>query len=399
MPGVQNNLSYGGRHHSIFRDSLVHRSLSIKGTAAIKRVEAEEISTDVLKVAGVAVNGSVDLSNYSTTTDMNTAISTALSNHSDALTNLTDVQLTTPNDNDLLKYETSTGKWRNVAGATLAYDISLGDLNNVTLNPSIPDASLLMYYYGSWISYPFYTNFPHAFTGHTSKASGDVLYWNGSSYAWSNSIYQAPGSYLTSVSLSTISDWPSAVSATEVGYLDGVTSSVQTQLQCKFGYMTNVEDTAVNDVGNAKPSVGDVPTNTADWREYPSWNTSTDKIDLLGGKATLTSTGATINIAGYYRLSAHLFFSNYSGSRNRGIMTRFYKNSSTFVGPVASSYMFEQDLPDHNYGVSSDHAQITHFTQLSVNDTISVMTARIGGGGTIKTLAGYSTFHIEYLIT
>lgn len=33
-----------------------------------------------------------------------------------------------------------------------------------------------------------------------------------------------------SVALSDIADWPSSVSVTEVGYLDGLTANVQTQL-------------------------------------------------------------------------------------------------------------------------------------------------------------------------
>ena len=54
MP-IGNNLSYGGRHHSIFRDSLVQRSLVIKGTAAITKIE-----TDELKVNGQSVYAAVD---------------------------------------------------------------------------------------------------------------------------------------------------------------------------------------------------------------------------------------------------------------------------------------------------------------------------------------------------
>jgi hypothetical protein len=49
MP-VGNQLRYGGRHHSIFRDSLVQRSLIIKGTAAITNIEAETIKTESLTV-------------------------------------------------------------------------------------------------------------------------------------------------------------------------------------------------------------------------------------------------------------------------------------------------------------------------------------------------------------
>lgn len=41
------------------------------------------------------------------------------------------------------------------------------------------------------------------------------------------------GAYLTTVAIADISDWPAAVSAIEVGYLDGVTSAIQTQIDGK----------------------------------------------------------------------------------------------------------------------------------------------------------------------
>ena len=52
MPAVTNKLAFGGRHHNIFRDSLVQRSLIVRGTAAIHRVEAEHINCDDLIVNG-----------------------------------------------------------------------------------------------------------------------------------------------------------------------------------------------------------------------------------------------------------------------------------------------------------------------------------------------------------
>lgn len=53
------------------------------------------------------------------------------------------------------------------------------------------------------------------------------------------------------VTISQITDWPSAVSATEVGYLDGVTSAIQTQLngkQASLGY--TAENTANKNTAN-----------------------------------------------------------------------------------------------------------------------------------------------------
>ncbi|MAW89347.1 MAG: hypothetical protein CMJ42_22740 [Phyllobacteriaceae bacterium] len=53
--------------------------------------------------------------------------------------------------------------------------------------------------------------------------------WN-TAYGWGN---HAGAGYLTSVSLSGITDWPGTVSATEVGYLNGVTSGIQGQIDSK----------------------------------------------------------------------------------------------------------------------------------------------------------------------
>jgi len=49
MP-VGNQLHYGGRHNTIFRDSLTQRVLIVRGTAAIRRIEAEQIIVDQLTV-------------------------------------------------------------------------------------------------------------------------------------------------------------------------------------------------------------------------------------------------------------------------------------------------------------------------------------------------------------
>ena len=87
-----------------------------------------------------------------------------------------------------------------------------------------------------------------------------VIEWNGSAWAFAN---QSGGG---SVSLSNITDWPTAVSATEVGYIDGVTSNVQTQLNTKMtnaqtvsliaANTTNITGASVVAPGNNKPVKG-----------------------------------------------------------------------------------------------------------------------------------------------
>jgi len=52
---------------------------------------------------------------------------------------------------------------------------------------------------------------------------------------WSASKIASELSSLSTITLSDITDFPTAVSATELGYLDGVTSSIQTQIGTKIG--------------------------------------------------------------------------------------------------------------------------------------------------------------------
>lgn len=107
------------------------------------------------------------------------------------------------------------------------------------------------------------------------------------------------------IALAGLSDWPVAVSATEVGYLDGVTSAIQTQLNAKapiasptftgtvsgitatmvgLGNVTNNAQTQSSIVPNTAPSAGQVLVGNAGGTAYAPVSISSD--------ATLVSTGA-----------------------------------------------------------------------------------------------------------
>eukprot|EP00966_Prymnesium_polylepis_P038344 889737-Prymnesium_polylepis.1 len=64
-----------------------------------------------------------------------------------------------------------------------------------------------------------------------TPSTNDVVQWDGTNWVFAQ---MSASSSPSSVSLSTITDWPTNISATEVSHLDGVTSSIQTQLDSKL---------------------------------------------------------------------------------------------------------------------------------------------------------------------
>ena len=53
---MPSGLGFGGRHNTVFRDSLVQRSIVIKGTASIQRVKSTNVQTETLQL-GSGVGG------------------------------------------------------------------------------------------------------------------------------------------------------------------------------------------------------------------------------------------------------------------------------------------------------------------------------------------------------
>jgi hypothetical protein len=73
-----------------------------------------------------------------------------------------------------------------------------------------------------------------------TPSTNDVVQWDGTNWVFA----QISGG--SSVSLSTITDWPANISATEVSYLDGVTSSIQTQLNNKLSHPVTLNTFVAN---------------------------------------------------------------------------------------------------------------------------------------------------------
>lgn len=133
-----------------------------------------------------------------------------------------------------------------------------------------------------------------------------------------------------SPAIADITDWPSGLSATELGYVNGVTSAIQTQLDAKLGGFSGV--------GCGKTSNQNLSSNsTADL----TWTTQ----NIAPTSHVSHSTGAspanvTINTAGKYKISGVVGLAA-SGSNDtvyKKIYCEIVKNSTVLARFEANVY-------------------------------------------------------------
>jgi hypothetical protein len=187
---------------------------------------AAGISADITTVAGVSANV--------------TTVATDITNVNTVATNIADVN-------------TFANRYR-IASSAPATSLDVGDLYFNTSNNQ-----LYVYDGAAWSAAAFDTSGALIAVNNLSEivdpaaARGNLLLGTAATAATGDFATAAQGAnadtafgwgdhslagYLTTVSshthpLSEVSDWPGAVSATEVGYLNGVTSAIQTQLNTK----------------------------------------------------------------------------------------------------------------------------------------------------------------------
>ena len=152
-----------------------------------------------------------------------------------------------------------------------------------------------------------------------------------------------------------------------------------------FFQMVNLETSLVN-YGDSNPQTDDVPTSADDWRKYLNWDTST-YLTNDSSNFSVNQQRIKVKSAGYYRVTCLFFF--YSVDTRVTVGSRVGKNS-TMEGPIANN-SYIRNATGHN----SSSTHLSHILSCSLNDEISVHTARFGASGTAKTPAGYSQFRVE----
>lgn len=196
----------------------------IVGFNSILAAEGDSLNSNVLSVAGktglvTLVKTDVDLGNVDNTSDADKPVSTATktaldgkadTTHSHAISDVTNLQTTLDGKQATLVSGTNI---KTINGASL-----LGSGNiatpTTTVNNTLTSTST---------------------TEALSAAQGKVLQDSKAALSHTHTLSQ-------------ITDFPSAVSATELGYLDGVTSAIQTQLNSKQA--TLVSGTNIKSINN-----------------------------------------------------------------------------------------------------------------------------------------------------
>ena len=171
---------------------------------------------------------------------------------------------------------------------------------------------------------------------------------------------------------------------TPTGFVANTLSNMDHQI-----WMTNNLDTAVNH-GDGVPEVGDIPTDDADWREYPSWNTSSATvISFTSSIFQLSSTGVQVLEAGVYEVTAQLCIFR-SGSTQRADVGMMVAKNGTREGPVAAMSYIRANGDQFASGVTVNYTVVC-----AANDELSIYTTRLSMGGTIETKAGFSQLKVE----
>ena len=389
MPSVGNKLSYGGRHNTIFRDSLVQRSLIIKGTAAIRRVEAEDVETDRLTIGSTTISG-IDTtatfgSNNLITSDAVYDMSSSSLLYNNAtflmkiggivsgnltvtgtLTGRTSGNVPLPNNvsaNDIVKRNSANDGWEFIGVDTT---VTTGS-NNLVTSGAVADSDAALF--------DFFTLNPKlplsggAITGNlsvsgtlTGTASGNVPLPSGTPSA---------GDVVKRNSVNTAWEYGSA------------------QIAPKFVQTSNDTDDNLVNHGDNSPSSGDVSTDSNDWRKFQTWDT-TGGINTDSNYFTIASNHVTVKIAGYYRVTCQLHV--YSASPRVVVGSRVAKND-VMEGPVScSTYIRAAHLGHFNSSTT-----VSHTISCAIDDTLSVFTSRFGSGGAGITTAGYSQLRVEFL--
>ena len=158
----------------------------------------------------------------------------------------------------------------------------------------------------------------------------------------------------------------------------------------QFVQTENSWTNAVNH-GDNDPSDGDVSTDAADWRQYDTWKTSSpDPINTNTANFTVATTGVTVAVAGYYRVTAQMVF--FSSSLDRAVVGVRVGKNGTLTGPVSCSTYIRGASSTFNSSTT-----VSHIVQCATNDVLSIYTSRFGpeGATSVITRPTYSQLRVE----
>lgn len=220
------------------------------------------------------------------------------------------------------------------------------------------------------------SNAYHPYTSALAGISGNSKYW-GTNGSGTVGVYDLPSSGATSIS--GISDWPSGLTATELGYVDGATSNLQTQI-------TNITAGSMPHVSSGDPST------SGSW----NFNTTDKKIRTRLSTGDLYVTGAmTLETAADTTPNSFTF----TDETGIAINTAKVSDTKTLAGtswPAAISV-----TGDTGYGYKKNGSACTATSgTISTGDTFNACVTSSGSNSTATnatvTIGGVSD---EYRVT
>jgi hypothetical protein len=162
-----------------------------------------------------------------------------------------------------------------------------------------------------------------------------------------------------------------------------------------FIQFTNVVDILVNNGGGSTDSPQDGIPEDSDFRRFPGFATGFTYINTNQLVYTLSNDRVTINVPGYYRVTAHMNF--FSQVQRTAVAVCVGKNG-TLTGPIGMHGYIRAANPATSLGVCKASSVTTsHIVSCQSGDEIGIFTARHGISGQVQTPATYSTFLVERL--
>lgn len=155
-------------------------------------------------------------------------------------------------------------------------------------------------------------------------------------YKWTGIYWQS----VTSLALANISDWPTAVSATEVGYLDGVTSAIQTQINSKAALTgSTTQAFACSNLAFPATQVSSADANTLDDYEEGTFSPTISGTTTAGTGTYTTQVGRYTKIGRIVYFTIKLGWSAHTGTGNMIVSgLPFTSNSTAGVNWICSAF-------------------------------------------------------------